>query len=244
MNDPERPVLQYQGFCPICSQNVQFAAKNERFRDSLVCPSCASVPRERALALVLNEKRPNWRALAIHECSPAERGISERLRTDARGYVATHFFEGEPLGSVVREFRNENLEAQTFADGAFDIVITLDVMEHLFDPASAHREIWRTLRPGGLHLCTFPISKHMAAALKWRARKNADGSIEHLAPEEYHGNPIGGGVLVTVDYGYDIHKEIAKWAPFDVSIVRAANETAGVLGEMTDVVVCERRSAH
>ena len=241
MNPTSTTIIEYRGVCPVCMQRVQFSAKNEKFRDSLVCPSCASVPRERALALVLNEKRPNWRALAIHECSPAERGISHRLRSDAPGYVATHFFEGKPLGSTVRGFRNENLEAQTFADGTFDIVVTLDVMEHLFDPEAAHREIWRTLRPGGLHICTFPISKGQAPAIKWRAKRSPDASIEHLAPAEYHGNPIGGGALVTVDYGYDIHKQIAEWAPFDVSVVRANNKTAGVLGEMTDVVVCERR---
>ncbi len=244
MGDPAStaPFLDYQGVCPVCEQRVQFTAGNERFRDSLVCPRCASVPRERALALVLNEKRPNWRTLAIHECSPAERGISHRLRTEARGYVATHFFDAEPLGATVRGFRNENLEAQTFPDGSFDIVITLDVMEHLFDPEAAHREIWRTLKPGGLHLCTFPISKGRSNALTWRAKRDATGGVEHLAPAEYHGNPIGGAALVTVDYGYDIHKQIAEWAPFDVSVVRACNKTAGVMGEMTDVVVCERRA--
>lgn len=235
------PLVEYRGVCPVCAQGVMFSAKNEKFRDSLVCPSCGSVPRERALALVLNEKRPNWRTLAIHECSPAERGISHRLKSDAPRYVATHFFEDKPLGSMVRGFRNENLEAQTFADATFDIVVTLDVMEHLFDPATAHREIWRTLRPGGLHICTFPISKNQGPAMKARANRNADGSIEHLVPAEYHGNPIGGGALVTVDYGYDIHKQIAEWAPYDVSVVRANNKTAGVMGEMTDVIVCERR---
>ncbi len=240
MDDPASAVLEYYGFCPVCTQRVLFRANNDKYRDSLICPACTSVPRERALALVLNEKRPNWRSLTIHECSPAERGLSHRLRTDAPGYVATHFFVGAPLGEMVRGFRNENLEAQTFADGSFDIVITLDVMEHLFDPAAAHREIWRTLRPGGLHLCTFPVSKHQADALKWRAKSNPDGTVEHLAAEQYHGNPIGGGALVTVDYGYDIHKQISEWAPFDVSVVRANNRTAAVLGEMTEVVVCER----
>ncbi|MEZ5960374.1 MAG: methyltransferase domain-containing protein [Hyphomonadaceae bacterium] len=243
MNQPNSngPVIEYQGICPVCMRSVLFSAKNEKFRDSLVCPSCSSVPRERALALVLNEKRPNWRALAIHECSPAERGISHRLRSDAHGYIATHFFPDKPLGSIVRGFRNENLEAQTFADSTLDLVVTLDVMEHLFDPEAAHREIWRTLRPGGLHICTFPIGKSQGPAIKWRAKRDSNGSIEHLAPAEYHGNPIGGGALVTVDYGYDIHKHIAEWAPFDVSVVRTANKTAGVLGEMTDVVVCEKR---
>ena len=241
MNADAKPFLEFAGHCPICEAAATYRAAGPWLRDTLVCGGCGSVPRERALALMLAERRPNWRQLAIHECSPAERGVSHKLRTQAPGYVATHFFENQKLGSMVRGFRNENLEAQTFADQSFDLVVTLDVFEHLFDPAAAHREIWRTLKPGGLHICTFPISKHRPDATYWRARRKEDGSVEHIEKPEYHGNPISGdGALVTVDYGYDVHRQIAEWAPFAVSITRTHNARAGVLGEFTEVVVCER----
>lgn len=165
------------------------------------------------------------------------------MRLDAPEYIGSHFFPNEPLGTLVQGYRNENLENQTFADNAFDIVVTLDVFEHLFDPAAAHREIWRTLKPGGAHICTFPVKKNQTEPMKRRAELLADGSIRHLETPEFHGNPINGdGALVTVDYGYDIHLKIAEWAPFDVTVTRAVKPTAGVLGEYLEVFFCEKRA--
>lgn len=41
-------------------------------------------------------------------------------------------------------------------DAAFDLVVALDVLEHLDDDATAAREILRTLRPGGCLVVTVP----------------------------------------------------------------------------------------
>lgn len=235
--------IRIHGRCPICDAPAVYEAHAPYFRNSLICKSCpkGSVPRERAVALVLNEARPNWRHLAIHECSPAPRGISLKMQAECRSYVKSNYFEGERFGAIIRDHRNENLEAQTFADATFDIVVTVDVFEHLFDPAAALREIFRTLRPGGVMISAFPMVKQLADAVRWRARREADGSVTHLLPAQYHGNPISSeGSLVTVDYGYDAHIQFAEWAPFDVRVQRFADRTAGVLGEFTDVFLCTK----
>ena len=49
------------------------------------------------------------------------------------------------------------MERQSFDDASFDCVISLDVMEHVCDPAAAYREIFRTLRTGGLCIHTFGL---------------------------------------------------------------------------------------
>jgi len=235
---PEYPRT-YPGFCPICQAATTFLVKGPWLRDQLFCETCenGSVPRERHLAHVLDQ-------LAIHESSPANRGISAKMKREAPGYIGSHYFADKPPGAAVGAYRNENLEKQTFADASFDLVISLDVLEHVFDPAAAHREIWRTLKVGGLHICTFPVSGARFNAVARRAKLEADGSITHLVEKpDYHGNPISNeGALVTVDYGYEIHKQIGEWAPFDVTVVRAANKTIGVLGDYTEVFVCSRRS--
>jgi len=41
-------------------------------------------------------------------------------------------------------------------DESFDLVITLDVFEHVLRPAKAFAEIARTLKPGGAHIYTVP----------------------------------------------------------------------------------------
>jgi SAM-dependent methyltransferase len=232
----------HAGFCPICETAVTFASATDWFRDHLHCPLCRSVVRERALALVLKEVAPDWRGLAIHEASPADRGLSGKLRREAAGYVSSRLYRLGRLAGMACGARHENLEAQSFPDGRFDLVITLDVMEHVFEPEKVYREIHRTLKPGGHYLHTFPIRKDQAEAVRRRALRTRMGFVRHLVvPPQYHGSPSGGRSLVTFDYGYEIERQIAEWAPFEVGIRRLQDEHHGILGSHTDVVVCRRR---
>ena len=235
--------LTIDGYCPICEGPARFIAKHKWLRGSLMCQSCknGSVPRERALALALNRKRPGWRDLAIHESSPCNRGISVKLGEQCRNYVGSHYVPESPFGEVVRGLRNESLEQQTFADESFDVVVTLDVFEHVYQPGMMIKEIYRTLKPGGLYICTFPIRKYQVESHKPRVRKNADGSLVYLEEPEIHGNPTSDeGALVTFDYGYEVHLMLAYWAPFSVEITRFSNRPMGILGEYTEVICCEK----
>jgi hypothetical protein len=152
-------IAEWSGFCPICAKKVVFRADDAWFRDHLLCCSCGSIPRERAVMLVIDDVAPDWRRMRIHECSPVERGTSVRLRNECAAYVGTQLFPGIRPGCMRDGFRCEDLQQQTFGEGSFDLVITQDVMEHVFEPRLAYREIWRTLVPGGMHIHTTPIKK-------------------------------------------------------------------------------------
>jgi 2-polyprenyl-3-methyl-5-hydroxy-6-metoxy-1,4-benzoquinol methylase len=45
----------------------------------------------------------------------------------------------------------------TFGDETFDLTITQDVMEHVFNPEKAFQEIMRTTKSGGAHVFTTPL---------------------------------------------------------------------------------------
>lgn len=237
--------LEIEGYCPICETPAKFIAKGKWYRGTLFCQSCknGSAPRERALAYVLHREMPNWREVAVHECSPMNRGISRKIRADNKRYIGSHFYPDRPFGSMVDGWRNENIESTTFEDASFDLVLSLDVTEHVFNPGSMFKDIYRTLKPGGMFISTFPIRKYQVEAAKQLASLKGDGSIEHIkSPPEYHGNPIDGkGALVTWDYGYDIHGLIAWWTPFAVEISRFDDRYLGILGEYTEVIVCRKR---
>ena len=70
-----------------------------------------------------------------------------------------------------KKIRCENLENLTFSDNTFDIFITQDVFEHIFDPITASKEIMRVLKPGGSHVFTTTKHKNSKNFMQ-RASKN------------------------------------------------------------------------
>lgn len=233
-------VSEWRGLCPICAQERIFDVTGPWLRDQLFCRGCGSLPRERALMLALASVAPDWRNLRIHESSPAQRGVSTKLQKECGQYVASQFFLDAPLGTARDGFRCEDLERQTFKDGTFDLVITQEVMEHVFDPAQVCREIWRTLRGGGRYLFTVGVWKQLITS-EPRVERRPDGSIHHILEPEFHDDPINpAGALVTIHYGYDLPELIARWAPFDVEIRRFVDRRHAIVGEMTDVLICTK----
>lgn len=177
-----RPVvLKNAGFCPICERNTTFISRDPWLRDHYKCVRCGSIPRERALMLVIQQRFPNWRELTIHESSPGNRGSSKRFAAECRAYIPTHFFPGNPPGSMVNEYRCENLEELSFGDATVDLHVTQDVFEHVLRPARAFAEVARTLKPGGAHIFTTPLVRKEKPSAK-RIEVGANGAIEHLQP--------------------------------------------------------------
>jgi len=252
VNDPaganlvtDAPVLDIAGFCPICEADTRFVASNTWFRDTLECAGCRSVPRERALMMVIDLLYPEWRSLAIHESSPGDRGTTKKLERECANYCSSQYDPSIPWGSINPSLghRSENLEAQTFADGSFDLVITQDVFEHIFHPGQAMREIARTLKPGGAHIGTVPIVRKRLPSRR-RAQIGADGVVQHLLPAEYHNNPVdAGGSLVTIDWGYDIAGYMTRESGLSTLLFSIDDLTRGVRAEYLEVMVNQNSSA-
>jgi SAM-dependent methyltransferase len=242
MVDANQIVASWRGHCPICDRDTVFEARQSWFRDHLICQTCpgGSIPRERALMQVIRELAPNWAQMQLHESSPGQRGASILLARDCQGYIGTQYYPGEQLGTVKDGYRCEDLERQTFADASFDLVISQDVMEHIFHPDRAYREIWRTLRHGGLYIHTTPIYKDQVTTMQ-RANLDDHGQVNHLAEPEYHGNPVDPqGSLVTYHYGYDFADKIAEWSLFDVEIRRFNQRSTGIVAEFSEVIICRK----
>jgi len=236
---PQLPpiVLQASGYCPVCSTNVQFSARDAWLRENYQCSNCGSVPRERALFVTLEKYFADWRRSTIHESSPVNRGASKRLAEDSRHYISSQLFPNVALGEMVDGVRCENLERLTFADDSIDLHITQDVLEHVLHPSLAFREIARTLKPGGAHIFTVPIPNESKPS-KVRARIDERGEILHLAEPVYHGNPVSEkGALVTVDWGFDICQHIFAACGLFTHLICIDDETRGIKGELLHVLV-------
>ena len=228
-----------EGYCVLCEQATVFTAHGSWLRDFFVCNTCGSVPRERALFTVLEMHYPGWRDLSIHESSPSPRGASAKLQRECPRYIATQYRSDAPLGVFCDGFRNEDLERQTFPSESFDLAVTQDVFEHIFHPDRAIAEIARTLKPGGAHICTVPIVRKSLPSARRAAM--VDGQIVHYQTPEYHGNPIDdSGVLVTVDWGYDIAAYLSKASGLVTSLHHIDDLSRGIRAEFLDVVVSSK----
>lgn len=236
MNNPDAPVLKSSGYCICCNQNVDFVATNAWLRDHFKCVSCESIPRERALMHVIDTYFPKWRDADVHESSPGGRGASTRLAKECIGYQTSQYFPGHATGSMVQDVRCENLENLTYPDACFDLHITQDVLEHVFQPSRVFKEIARTLKPGGMHIFTVPlVNKQKASSLRARLE---DGNIIHLREEMYHGNPVGDGrSLVTIDWGYDICRKIFDSCGLFTQIIHIDDLDKGIRAEYIEVLV-------
>ncbi len=230
--------------CPVCGSATEIAGFTDNLRESGYCPTCGSWTRVRQLAVALLDAGsalvgtpvPSIRELAavpgIRIYNTESRGCLHEQLSPAPGYVCSEYFgpeftsgETHPSGTV-----HQDLEELSFDDGEFDLVISTDVLEHVPDPYRAHGEIRRVLRPGGHHVFTVPYREGVALD-EVRARREPDGSIDHLLPAEYHGDPVRPeeGALVFTIFGLEMVPNVARIG-FDVRVLQLWDPTRGIVG--------------
>jgi len=221
------------GQCNVCGRpSVFFCDDVRQAREQLVCAFCGATSRYRSIArgvlravaektgvrgasiASLASKRSGT-TLHIYDtqvASPSYR-IPEMLSRCPFIHVQTSRFKPErPPGEALGEgITNQNLEALTFGDQTFDLVITSDVMEHVRLADQAHREIRRVLRPGGIYLFTVPHFRDRDETVM-RVRIHAPddpGRDEDILPREYHGdgNSESGQALVYRHFALDLDRE-------------------------------------
>jgi SAM-dependent methyltransferase len=223
------------GWCACCRHDTEFVEMGTWLRDTYLCARCGSIPRFRALNLVLDANMPDWVRRTIHESSPA----SDFVARHCAAYSCSHLFDGVPRGDARQGIRCEDLEQLTFADQTFDLFITQDVLEHVFRPELAIREITRVLKPGGAHVFTAPKHKGLRAT-RQRAAREQEGIVHLLEPQD-HGNPIGDGrSLVTWDYGDDFELLLWKWSGQPTQTYVTRDRQLGLDGEYLEVFVTRK----
>jgi SAM-dependent methyltransferase len=234
---PDRFYFLHKGFCPCCDEEVLFRSKSNWLRDNFFCTKCFSIPRERALMLTIEKYYPQWASLNIHESSPGNKGASAKLKKFSKNYTASQYYPGKEFGIIVERFRNEDLEHQTFDNESFDLVVTQDVFEHVYDPAKAFKEIARTLKKGGAHIFTVPLVNKFNPTLRW-ADKGENGEPIFLHEPEYHGNPIDPkGSPVTMHWGYDIIEFIRSNTGLETRIEYLDDLNYGIRAEFNEVLI-------
>lgn len=165
-----------------------------------------------------------------------------RMRGRFARFLGAEYGRDEAAKRALYPIPHEDLTALTLPSDSFDIVTTNEVLEHVPDLDAALREIARVLKPGGWHVGTHPFLL-MSESGDVRAR-NENGSVVHLKPPEYHGNPVdeAGGSLVFETPGWDILPRALQAGFAEAHMRFFASERHGCLTENIGVFVfCARR---
>jgi SAM-dependent methyltransferase len=232
-----RPVFENSGYCPCCRARTVFQAFAPWLRDYYACSRCGSIPRQRHVVAVLDARFPSWEDCIVHESSPS----GDFIARHARHYSDSQYVPDTPRGGFRGGVRSEDIEALTFPDESIDIFITQDVLEHVFHPEVAIREVHRVLRPGGAHVFTTPKHQGLLETVQ-RARLGPDGVIQHILEAQYHNNPIGDGALVTYDYGSDFERLLSRWAGTSVEVFHTVDRSRGIDAAFNEVFVIAKPS--
>jgi SAM-dependent methyltransferase len=214
--------------CPVCGAKARplydfpnLALRREHkigvLRETLQCSSCLASMRHRSLAVALldwlNARCATGLASISEVASWGLRGLrildtdnfssTSRLLRGSPGYIRCSHIPSEPWGTCLEpNYFNEDLQHLTFPDGAFDVVLTSDVMEHVRDCDSAHREIFRILNPGGAYIFNVPFD--MEAEENIRLVDTATDEDVYLCEPQIHGDPLTGGILAYRVFGREM----------------------------------------
>jgi SAM-dependent methyltransferase len=203
------------GRCSVCGASGPFDQSDRPVREGFACRQCGASLRYRwqAQAVVdeLGAAETSLTELAasggfdnLHVYEPGIIGPFRRLLGGRHGYVNSFFTEGVRPGDLRDGVRCEDLQALTFADARFDLVISSDIFEHVRDPWMGFAEVHRVLRPGGSHIFTVPLTWPFRGTTTMRV-DSSSGHDVHLVPPQYHGSPTDPrGSLVYTDFGLDL----------------------------------------
>ena len=186
-------------------------------------------PASAARVYLTEQSGPFYRALRrrLPSLVGSEYASSRLRRWRLQGWLLRHGLFERLRFADVTSLPGDGRSDGTFADAAFDAVVSLDVLEHVPDFRAGLREFARVLRPGGRLVLTVPFYAD-AASTGTVARMAGDGRIEHLQPPEYHGDPLGGGVLCFHHFGWDLLEALREAGFTDAEALRVHDPAEGL----------------
>ena len=212
--------------------DFQHSDKNGQvnWRESVNCPETFFNNRMRATFHLFDLEMESYQDSKIY--------ITEQV-TPIYTYFANKFpntvgseFLGDkiPFGSVDKNgVRNETLCALTFPDQSFDILISLDVLEHIPDYEQAFKECARVVKDGGRMMWSVPfISDNRINSIR---AKIENDEINYILPPEYHGDTLSGdGVLCFQHFGWEMLEQMRSAGFRDAYALTYNSSEFGYLG--------------
>lgn len=238
------------GYCVVCGKASNFVVSSMyspgNFPDGRAMPNwrehlncrCGFTNRLRATLHIMQQE--------IKPASSADIYLTEQVtplfQWFAGRYKSVHGSEylgpQHHGGAIVNGVRHEDIQNLSFPDASLDLIISLEVLEHVPYPDRAFRELRRCLRDGGTALVTAPFVENEAKDMV-RARLTESGDIEHLVEPEFHGNPVDpeGGALCFRYFGWSIVDDLKAAGFSRAEVLFYWSQRFGYLGNTNAIIL-------
>jgi glycosyltransferase involved in cell wall biosynthesis/SAM-dependent methyltransferase len=241
------------GFCAVCGEQSKFATsfmysaahyesgeKSPNWREHLACWGCGFTMRLRASMQLFLSRVYRGADSAVYiteQTTPLFRWL-QSIHPSLEG--SEYLGDACAFGTIKDGLRNEDLTALTYADASFDAILSFDVLEHVTDDVAAFRECFRCLRPGGTLLFTAPFAYDKGQKVV-RARMTDGGTIEHILPPEYHGNPVDPeGALCFRYFAWDVVEDLKSVGFETVEVVNYWSRDFAYLGDFGFIIIARK----
>jgi hypothetical protein len=253
------------GYCSCCDRITTFQIHSgamlgslPSLREGLLCSGCGMSNRSRLIYKVVCEEIRNGNyqgneVLLLERLSP----LYTCLAKEFPGLIGSEFLgmEHQPgreyfYNSEI-SIRHESLVELSFADASLKMLIHNDILEHIPHYRQAIAEAKRVLCAGGVMVFTCPFFAERQESLV-RSIIHEDGSLQHLEPPEFHGDPLnpGQGILAYYHHGWSLiddirdagFKKVQVGVDYDVfSGFVSNNFPGGGYGLMLPIVIRARK---
>lgn len=174
------------------------------YRESMFCPNCGCSLRLRHLAEALCYY---YNGVSARELV-ADKEFNKLEIAEINSCGKLHQFLGliknlkySEFGSKDPAIPSENLEKLSYKSNSLDLILSSDTFEHVPDFRKSTQEIYRVLKPGGMHIFTIPVIWKRATIQ--RAELTSNGKTKHHKEPSYHGEGQP-DYLVFSEFGHDI----------------------------------------
>ena len=162
--------------------------------------------------------------------------FSEMIAGGVRRLTATDFSPEmlERASQRLRPYENvvtrrEDASRTSFADGAFDAVLTVNLFHHAGEPAAVARECHRVIRPGG-RVVVIDCTGHATLLSSWINAGLRRLRLRHRPPDDHHLLSLGELTALLTGAGLTVQEKthLGQRRPrTQYACVRAAKPEAG-----------------
>jgi SAM-dependent methyltransferase len=198
-------------YCLVCDDTTSFHAPlgttdlggtRTHWAERLRCRQCGMDDRERAMYwFTLQTVQATGREVYVAEQG---RTLYPRLRARIGPSVAgAKCHDGIAPLEAAEDHRHQGTRHIPFPDGHFDLVVSLNLLEHVDEPNRVIDDLRRVLRPDGQLLLTVPFFADQESNVL-RAPCVDEGTAHHDEPSRGGNARTDTGTLVSTDFGWEL----------------------------------------